>query len=102
MSCIRAQEFLARQKISPEQTADAKKNVLKKSDALKLAAAAKELYSSRHNKVVHVNLAKEKPDEKTLSELMLGPTGNLRAPTLKVGDVLLVGFNEETYKKVLG
>lgn len=33
---------------------------------------------------------------------MLGSTGNLRAPTVVVGDQLLVGFNEETYRTVLG
>jgi hypothetical protein len=33
---------------------------------------------------------------------MLGPTGNLRAPTLRVGRTLLVGFDEDTYRKVLG
>jgi len=33
---------------------------------------------------------------------MLGPTGNLRAPTLRVGKTLLVGFNEETYSTVFG
>jgi hypothetical protein len=33
-------------------------------------------------------------------EAMLGPTGNLRAPTLRVGDTLLVGFNEEAYTAI--
>jgi len=33
---------------------------------------------------------------------LLGATGNLRAPTIKAGDRLLVGFNEETYREVLG
>jgi len=33
---------------------------------------------------------------------MLGPTGNLRAPTLRVGKTLLVGFNEGVYEKVFG
>ncbi len=32
---------------------------------------------------------------------MLGTTGNLRAPTIKAGEHLLVGFNEETYKEIL-
>jgi hypothetical protein len=32
---------------------------------------------------------------------MLGPTGNLRAPTLRFGKTLIVGFNEETYNKLL-
>lgn len=33
---------------------------------------------------------------------MLGPTGNLRAPTLRAGKTILVGFDEATYKSVLG
>jgi hypothetical protein len=32
---------------------------------------------------------------------MLGPTGNLRAPTLRVGKTLVVGFNDESYTDVL-
>ena len=32
---------------------------------------------------------------------MLGPTGNLRAPTVRSGKTLLVGFNEEKYAAVL-
>jgi hypothetical protein len=32
---------------------------------------------------------------------MLGATGNLRAPTIKVGSTLLVGFNEDVYSQVL-
>ena len=32
---------------------------------------------------------------------MLGPTGNLRAPTLKVGKTVLVGFDEKTYEDAL-
>jgi hypothetical protein len=31
----------------------------------------------------------------------LGPTGNLRAPTAKVGKTLLVGFNDEVYNEAL-
>ena len=33
---------------------------------------------------------------------MLGRTGNLRAPTLRVGKTLLVGFNEDAYTELLG
>lgn len=35
-------------------------------------------------------------------DAMLGPTGNLRAPTLVVGKTVLVGFNEEAYEAVFG
>jgi arsenate reductase-like glutaredoxin family protein len=33
---------------------------------------------------------------------MLGPTGNLRAPTLRRGKTVLVGFNEEVFERFLG
>jgi hypothetical protein len=32
---------------------------------------------------------------------MLGPTGNLRAPTLRAGRTLLVGFDEDTWSRLL-
>ena len=34
-------------------------------------------------------------------DAMLGPTGNLRAPTVHAGKTLLVGFNEAQYAVVL-
>jgi arsenate reductase-like glutaredoxin family protein len=55
---------------------------------------------SKGSKIVHLDLKKDKPDDKTLLQYMLGPTGNLRAPTLRVGKTLLVGFDEATYEKV--
>ncbi len=39
---------------------------------------------------------------KEILEKMLGATGNLRAPTVRAGKKLLVGFNEDVYGKVFG
>ena len=39
---------------------------------------------------------------KDVVDAMLGPTGNLRAPTLRRGKTVLVGFNEEVFDRVLG
>ena len=33
---------------------------------------------------------------------MLGRTGNLRAPTARVGETVLVGFKEDIYSSVFG
>ncbi len=32
---------------------------------------------------------------------LLGPTGNLRSPTMRVGKTLLIGFNEEAFRRTL-
>ena len=39
---------------------------------------------------------------KAVVAAMLGPTGNLRAPTIRKGKTLLVGFNEEVFGKLFG
>ena len=61
-----------------------------------------ELYAAKGKRVVYLDLRKGKPDRAALMGLLLGPTGNLRAPTLRTGRTLLVGFDEATYKHVLG
>ncbi len=39
---------------------------------------------------------------KDVVDAMLGPTGNLRAPTIRKGRTVLVGFNEELFSEVFG
>ncbi len=80
---------------------DAKKKVLAGPEALALARAADQLYVAKGKKIVHVDLKKEKPDDATLLSLMLGPTGNLRAPTVRRGKTLIVGFDTATYSDLL-
>lgn len=33
---------------------------------------------------------------------MLGPTGNLRAPTIRTGKTVVVGYNDELFQRVFG
>ena len=81
---------------------NAKKTTLKRADALALVRKANEVYAAKGQKVVHFDLKKVKPSDDELAKALLGPTGNLRAPTLRKGKTLVVGFDEETYKRVLG
>jgi arsenate reductase-like glutaredoxin family protein len=74
---------------------------LKGKDALALLRDVDEIYASKGKHVVHLDLRKEKPDAATCKALLLGPTGNLRAPTLRKGRTLIVGFDEATYAKLL-
>lgn len=59
------------------------------------------IYSARGKKVTCVDLKKESVDDATLAKLLIGPSGNLRAPTLKIGKNLMVGFHEETYADLM-
>jgi arsenate reductase-like glutaredoxin family protein len=80
---------------------DARKNTLKEKEALALVQDVDEIYASKGKQVVHLDLKQTKPDKPALLGLLLGPTGNLRAPTLRKGRTLLVGFDEAAYNKVL-
>lgn len=66
-------------------------------DALKLAARASRIVVARGSKVVTFSMTRDRPDEETLLAHLLGPTGRLRAPTLRIGKTLLVGFNADAY-----
>ncbi len=48
-----------------------------------------------------MNLKQDKPDKDALVAVLLGPTGNRRAPTLRSGRTLLVGCDEATYANVM-
>jgi hypothetical protein len=57
---------------------------------------------ARGKKVLTFDMKQAPPDDDTLAAAILGPTGNLRAPTLRKGKTLLVGFGEAAYAQVLG
>jgi arsenate reductase-like glutaredoxin family protein len=73
-----------------------------RADALALAVKAKRVVATRGKKVVTFDIKKDKPTDEQLLAVLLGPTGNLRAPAAFVGSTLVVGFSPEVYAEVLG
>jgi len=70
-------------------------------DALQLAAQVDQIFASKGSRKVHFDLRRDKPSEAEILAVMLGPTGNLRAPTIKRGRTLLIGFDADNYANVL-
>jgi len=73
---------------------------LSASDARAIAKESSKVYVAKGKKLDVFDMKSAKIGE--VVEKMLGPTGNLRAPTLRVGKTTVVGFNEETFDAVLG
>ena len=71
---------------------------LGRSDAAALAKAASKVIVAKGKKLDEFKTAGKAP--KDAVDAMLGPTGNLRAPTLRVGKTIIVGFNEDAYSDV--
>jgi len=61
-----------------------------------------DIYAGKGKKFVYFNLRKEKPGEDDLKKALLGRSGTLRAPAMKVGKTLIVGFNEDMYREIFG
>jgi arsenate reductase-like glutaredoxin family protein len=71
-------------------------------DLESLFEGAKKVVAMKGKKVTVLDLGKDPEAMSELGAVALGPTGNLRAPTLRVGKTWLIGFNEEEYERLLG
>lgn len=102
MTCKKAQGYLEKNALQASEVVDAGKDRKGSNEALKLAKAAERIVVAKGAKMVTFDMKRSPPDDATLLAYLLGPTGNLRAPTIRKGKTLLVGFNEDGYKQVLG
>lgn len=102
MTCKKAQGFLGAAEIDVAERIDATRRRIGREQALLLLQGMKTLIVAKGKKLVTLDLVKDRPDDATLITHLLGPTGNLRAPTAKIGTTVIVGYNEEAYRRVLG
>src|SRR5439155_24139942 len=102
MGCKKAQGFLERTHQEVSERTDASKDRRGRAEALALAKSVAKVVVGRGKKVVTFDMANDPPDDDTLANVLLGPTGNLKAPTFRKGNTLVVGFSEEAYKQILG
>jgi arsenate reductase-like glutaredoxin family protein len=102
MTCQKAQGFLEQKPVTVAETVNATKVRYGEGEALSLLDGIDTVIAAKGKKVETFDLKKSRPDDATLLARLMGPTGNLRAPTARVGRTLVVGFNEEVYAQVLG
>ena len=101
-TCSKTATFLTDHNIAIKTQVDARKTPLADADALELVRQVNQIYVTRGSKVVHLDLKRDQPDDAAILTLLIGPSGKLRAPTLKLGKTLVVGFNQETYEQLFG
>lgn len=79
---------------------DAKKKAIDRAGAIAVARESAIVYATKGKKVLHLDM-KTNPSDDEIAALIVGPSGNLRAPALRLGTTLLVGFDAETYTRLL-
>jgi arsenate reductase-like glutaredoxin family protein len=67
-----------------------------------MARAAHRLVAAKGKKITTLDLQSAAPADDVLAGLMLGPTGNLRAPIMRVGQTILVGYNDQAFSEIFG
>lgn len=100
-TCAKAQGYLERRGVQAGEEIDAGKARLGREAALALAGQVTRIIAAKGGKVLVFDMKKRPPAEAELLGALLGPTGNLRAPVIRRGSTLLVGFQEKAYDEVL-
>lgn len=67
-------------------------------EANKLLKKASKIIIFKGKKINFFNIKDENQD--LIIPLMLGPTGNLRAPSIVYEDTIVIGFNEEKFEEI--
>ena len=96
-TCTKASKFLESYSIQilEEVSANKKLNEMHASNLLKEAS---KIIIFKGKKISCFRVRDEK--ETSIIPLMLGPTGNLRAPSIIYGDTIVIGFNEEKFEEI--
>jgi arsenate reductase-like glutaredoxin family protein len=84
------------------ETVNAAKDKIGAKDLKGVLKDATKLVVAKGKKVMTFDLARQKMTSAQLAKVMLGPTGNLRAPTMRLGKKVLVGFSAEAFEEYLG
>ena len=70
--------------------------------ALDVLEGVRHLHVAKGRKVLTFDLETERPSDEELLAMLLGRSGKLRAPALRTGDTLVVGFNQDVLTGALG
>ena len=100
-TCAKSDAFLEERGMAAKEVVDARKVKLGKREIAAILRGTSKVYAMRGKKSVEFDLKRDPPVEKVLYENLIGPTGSLRAPSVRSGKVLVVGFNEDVWKQVL-
>ena len=69
--------------------------------ALSALEGISELYVAKGRKSIFLDLTRDRPSDDKLLELLLGRSGKLRAPTLRIRKRLIVGYHVQLLEDAL-
>ena len=97
-SCKRAQEVLDAKNITVETRVIANKDKINSDTAWEMLGSASRIRTGKGKKQQEWKPATD--DKVEILKDVIGPSGNLRAPTWRIRNEFIVGFNPELYEEV--
>ena len=95
-SCAKSEAWLSEQGIAAVEQVDARKHRFDAAQAVELVQACSQVFVARGKSWATYD--PHDPDQLAeLTKKMLGPHGTLRAPALRFGKVMAIGFELEMY-----
>jgi DNA repair protein RadC len=79
----------------------ASRQPLEGAEALSTLEGITELYVAKGKKSLFFDLGQQRPSDQELLGLLLGRSGKLRAPTIRIGRRLIVGYNSHLLESTL-
>ncbi len=102
VTCTKMLAYLDARKIVPQETVSANKVRFDSTAALELAHQVQRIVAAKGKSVVDLNVQAGDVDDATLLKHLLGPSGKLRAPAIRQGKTLLIGFHDTAFVEFLG
>ena len=100
-SCKRTETFLAEHQIEDGVVRSASKEPIVGADALDVLEGVRDLVVAKGGGSVQLDLTRNRPVNEDLLALLLGRSGKLRAPAVRVGTTLIVGYNDGVLKRLI-
>ena len=98
VSCKKAQEVLEIKKVDVTEQGDAKKEKIDDDQAWEMLSKAPKVFIAQGKKLLEFIPSSDNKEE--ILKRAMGRSGNLRAPTLLIGESYYVGFSADMYEEL--
>lgn len=88
--------------MTPTTQVNARKERLDAGATRALLSSVSDVVAVKGRKTLRFSLDPNATPSDDLLAAVMGPSGNLRAPALRVGTTLVVGFRPDLYEEILG
>ncbi|MBS0263147.1 MAG: hypothetical protein JSS02_14480 [Planctomycetes bacterium] len=100
-TCGKMDSLLEELSVSVKTAVNAKKVKMGPAEAQDLLKGVKQVVATKGKAVVDFDLSAKSAKADELLPYLIGPTGNLRAPTIRLGKTLFVGFDRDKLQGLL-